>query len=214
MKRTPFTLKSGNATAFKNMGSYSPIMQTDDTAATTTKSNKLGEALTRIGEKLQAAGANVEKFKAKRKADDIAKNLAKGSTKEVTVGEKTEKVGKTSFEVRKEKDARMRKEGKSQYQLDQIDAAKARKQAKKAATKVETKVVTPVDENGDKTSGDVATGDVATGDKTDIKYDETKGAELSKKHDQWMSLNAQMEEHPYMSDEYIKYFNERNKIIF
>jgi hypothetical protein len=29
-------------------------------------------------------------------------------------------VGKTSFEVRKEKEARMRKTGKSQYQLDQI----------------------------------------------------------------------------------------------
>jgi hypothetical protein len=49
---------------------------------------------------------------------------------------------------------RMNRKGKSQYQLDQMDAAQARKQAKKAATEVKPPEVIPVVENGDGATGD------------------------------------------------------------
>jgi hypothetical protein len=83
--------------------------------------HKLVDFFKNAGKKIKSTADNVEKFKAKRRADDIAKNQKKGLIKAEWDSDTSEsyEVGKTSFEVRKEKEARMRKKGKSQYQLDQ-----------------------------------------------------------------------------------------------
>ena len=124
MKRTPFTLKSGNATAFKNMGSYSPMMQTD--ATTTAKKTGLGKLLGDVKSLVQNVGT-------KLKEGQVAANARK---KEREEKDKT----RTGLD-------RMNRKGKSQWRLDQMDAAQARKDAK-AKTVVE---------NGDETSEDGAT---------------------------------------------------------
>jgi hypothetical protein len=141
---TPFKLRSTGP--FKMMGSSSPVQQNifnknknkpkKDLADT-----KVGQGIKKffsdlksvskvdvpreffksVDTKLKSVGDNVEKFKAKRRADDIAKNQKKGLSKAEWNSDTSTpyEVGKTSFEVRKEKEARMRKTGKSQYQLDQ-----------------------------------------------------------------------------------------------
>ena len=131
MKRTPFTLKSGNATAFKNMGSYSPMMQTD--ATTTTKKTGLGKLLGDVKSLVQNVGTKLKEGRA-------AAISKKKDRKEVDSK-------RTGLD-------RMNRKGKSQYQLDQMDAAQARKQAKKAATEVKPPEVIPVVENGDGATGD------------------------------------------------------------
>jgi hypothetical protein len=101
-QRTPFTLKSGNATAFKNMGSYSPMMQTDatTTGATTTKTG-LGKLLDDVKSLVQNVGG---KLKEGKKAADVRKQEQKEKDK-----------ARTGLD-------RMERQGKSQYQLDQMDA--------------------------------------------------------------------------------------------
>ena len=101
-QRTPFTLKSGNATAFKNMGSYSPMMQTDApiTGATTTKTG-LGKLLDDVKSLVQNVGG---KLKEGKKAADVRKQEQKEKDK-----------ARTGLD-------RMERQGKSQYQLDQMDA--------------------------------------------------------------------------------------------
>ena len=106
-QRTPFTLKSGNATAFKNMGSYSPMMQA---GATTTDAPKtgLGKLLDDVKSLVQNVGG---KLKEGKKAADVRKQEQKKKDE-----------ARTGLD-------RMKRQGKSQYQLDQMDAADARKQA-------------------------------------------------------------------------------------
>jgi hypothetical protein len=106
-QRTPFTLKSGNAAAFKNMGSYSPMMQTD--ATTTTKKTGLGKLLGDVKSLVQNVGTKLKEGRA-------AAISKKKDRKEVDSK-------RTGVE-------RMNRKGKSQYQLDQMDAAQARKNAK------------------------------------------------------------------------------------
>ena len=107
MKRTPFTLKSGNATAFKNMGSYSPMMQTD--ATTTTKKTGLGKLLGDVKSLVQNVGTKLKEGRAA--AISKEKDRKEVDSKRTGV-------------------ERMNRKGKSQYQLDQMDAAEARKKKK------------------------------------------------------------------------------------
>ena len=106
-QRTPFTLKSGNATAFKNMGSYSPMMQTD--ATTTTKKTGLGKLLGDVKSLVQNVGTKLKEGRAA--AISKEKDRKEVDSKRTGV-------------------ERMNRKGKSQYQLDQMDAAEARKKKK------------------------------------------------------------------------------------
>ena len=140
MARTPFTLKSGNATAFKNMGSYSP-MKAD--ATTTTKKTGLGKLLGDVKSLVQNVGGKLKE--GKKAADDRKKE------------QKEKDKARTGLD-------RMERRGKSQYQLDQMDAAlEAMLKKKKAA------IVTSA---GDGTG--VITG--ATGDGTGIGVGAGAGA--------------------------------------
>jgi hypothetical protein len=153
-QRTPFTLKSGNATAFKNMGSYSPMMQTD--ATTTTKKTGLGKLLGDVKSLVQNVGTKLKEGRAA--AISKEKDRKEVDSKRTGV-------------------ERMNRKGKSQYQLDQMDAAQARKQAKKAATEVKPPEVIPVVENGDGATGD-GTGAVTVVEKPGNKIigvDKSKG---------------------------------------
>jgi hypothetical protein len=109
-QRTPFTLKSGNATAFKNMGSYSPMMQADapTTGATTTKTG-LGKLLDDVKSLVQNVGGKLKEGRAA--AISKEKDRKEVDSKRTGV-------------------ERMNRKGKSQYQLDQMDAAEARKKKK------------------------------------------------------------------------------------
>ena len=120
-QRTPFTLKSGNATAFKNMGSYSPMMQA---GATTTDAPKtgLGKLLDDVKSLVQNVGGELKEGK---KAANDRKQEQKKKDK-----------ARTGLD-------RMERQGKSQYQLDQMDAADARKQAAQAAQTVPVEVNPP-----------------------------------------------------------------------
>jgi hypothetical protein len=78
-QRTPFTLKSGNAAAFKNMGSYSPMMQTD--ATTTTKKTGLGKLLGDVKSLVQNVGTKLKEGKdaadaRRQKKEEIQHSLA------------------------------------------------------------------------------------------------------------------------------------------
>jgi hypothetical protein len=106
-QRTPFTLKSGNAAAFKNMGSYSPMMQTD--ATTTTKKTGLGKLLGDVKSLVQNVGTKLKEGRAA--AISKEKDRKEVDSKRTGV-------------------ERMNRKGKSQYQLDQMDAAEARKKKK------------------------------------------------------------------------------------
>jgi hypothetical protein len=132
-QRTPFTLKSGNATAFKNMGSYSPMMQTDatTTGATTTKTG-LGKLLDDVKSLVQNVGG---KLKEGKKAADVRKQEQKEKDK-----------ARTGLD-------RMERQGKSQYQLDQMDA------------KVKTKTVVVVDTTRNCKSTNNSSGKTATEDR-------------------------------------------------
>jgi hypothetical protein len=117
-QRTPFTLKSGNAAAFKNMGSYSPMMQTD--ATTTTKKTGLGKLLGDVKSLVQNVGT---KLKEGKDAADARRQKANTTL--------------TGLD-------RMERQGKSQYQLDQMDAARARKNTKKAKVDNVAEKSTPI----------------------------------------------------------------------
>jgi hypothetical protein len=152
MKRTPFTLKSGNATAFKNMGSYSPMMQTD--ATTTTKKTGLGKLLGDVKSLVQNVGTKLKEGR------------AAAISKEKDRKEVDSK--RTGLD-------RMNRKGKSQYQLDQMDAAEARKNTKKAATVAATEAGT---ETGTETTVETPTNEAIvekpSGNKI-IGVDKSKG---------------------------------------
>jgi hypothetical protein len=99
--------------------------------------HKLVDFFKNAGKKIKSVGDNVEKFKAKRRADDIAKNQKKGLSKAEWNSDTSTpyEVGKTSFEVRKEKEARMRRTGKSMFELQKIDAAARARRAKNKKNK-------------------------------------------------------------------------------
>ena len=140
-QRTPFTLKSGNATAFKNMGSHSPMMKVDATTADATTTIKktglgklpddvkslgkgvldvtkgvLGGTSDALGKIVAPIDDKLNEIKKSNKEKNNKRNIKKGNTK---VNESGEKVAMSDMEVQRIKDARMRKTGKSQYQLDQ-----------------------------------------------------------------------------------------------
>ena len=142
MARTPFTLKSGNATAFKNMGSYSPMMRVD--APTTTKKTGLGKLLGDVKSLVQNVGGKLKE--GKKAADDRKKE------------QKEKDKARTGLD-------RMERQGKSQYQLDQMDAARARNNTKKGTTVVETPTEETVVETLKVQKGDYDTFTGKKGDK-------------------------------------------------
>jgi hypothetical protein len=90
------------------MGSYSPMMQTD--ATTTTKKTGLGKLLGDVKSLVQNVGTKLKEGRAA--AISKEKDRKEVDSKRTGV-------------------ERMNRKGKSQYQLDQMDAAQARKNAKK-----------------------------------------------------------------------------------
>ena len=113
MARTPFKLKSGNSSAFKEMGSTSMSFQ--DLA------NKAKDDANKLHDNLQVIGTNVQEFKQKRKDVVESKRLASEDKK-------------TNFQRRADERKEQRKTGESKFQAD----VRKRKEASKAKTKYTT----------------------------------------------------------------------------
>ena len=118
MARTPFKLKSGNRSAFKEMGSTSMSFQ--DLA------NKAKDDANKLHDNLQVIGTNVQEFKQKRKDVVESKRLASEDKK-------------TNFQRRADERKEQRKTGESKFQAD-VRKSREKKVSDKKTKKVESKL--------------------------------------------------------------------------